>query len=122
ITFSVVPFMLIFAVRKNKQMQNAFKIMRTKVADINAQAEDSLSGVRVVKSFTNEDYEREKFDDGNEGFRMSKQNAYKTMAEFYAGINFFSNLTNLIVLICGGVFFYRGELSTGELIGFLLYV
>ena len=122
ITFAVTPIMLIFSIRKNKKMQKTFKVMRTKVADINAQAEDSISGIRVVKSFTNENYEREKFDGGNEGFRMSKQNAYKIMAEFYAGINFFSNITNLVVLIFGGIFYYRGELTTGELFGFLLYV
>lgn len=122
ITFSVMPIMLIFAIRKNKKMQDSFKVMRSRVADINAQAEDSISGVRVVKSFTNESHEREKFDHGNEGFRMSKQNAYKTMAEFYAGINFFSNITNLVVLMFGGIFYYRGELTTGELFGFLLYV
>lgn len=122
ITFSVMPIMLIFAIRKNKKMQDSFKVMRSRVADINAQAEDSISGVRVVKSFTNEGHERKKFDRGNEGFRMSKQNAYKTMAEFYAGINFFSNMTNLVVLMFGGMFYYRGELTTGELFGFLLYV
>lgn len=122
ITFAIIPVMLVFAIRKNTKMQDSFRIMRSRVADINAQAEDSLSGVRVVKSFTNEAYEREKFDRGNEGFRMSKQNAYKTMAEFYAGINFFSNMTNLIVIIFGGIFYYRGELTTGELFGFLLYV
>lgn len=122
ITFAIIPVMLVFAITKNTKMQDSFRIMRSRVADINAQAEDSLSGVRVVKSFTNEAYEREKFDRGNEGFRMSKQNAYKTMAEFYAGINFFSNMTNLIVIIFGGIFYYRGELTTGELFGFLLYV
>ena len=122
ITFATVPIMLWFSIGKNKKMQISFKEMRKKVADINAQAEDSISGIRVVKSFTNEDHEREKFDAGNEGFRMSKQNAYKTMAEFYSGINFFSNLINLIVLMFGGLFYYKGELTTGELIGFLLYV
>src|SRR5690606_7350851 len=110
ITFATVPIMLWFSIGKNKKMQISFKEMRKKVADINAQAEDSISGIRVVKSFTNEDHEREKFDAGNEGFRMSKQNAYKTMAEFYSGINFFSNLINLIVLMFGGLFYYKGEL------------
>ncbi len=122
ITFAMVPIMIWSAIGKNRKMQKGFKEMRKKVADINAQAEDSISGIRVVKSFTNEDYERKKFDEGNEGFRMSKQRAYKTMAEFYAGINFYSNLTNLVVLMFGGLFYYRGELTTGELIGFLLYV
>ncbi len=122
IIFSIIPIMLIFAILQNKRMQVAFRDMRLKIADINAQVEDSISGVRVVKSFTNESYEREKFDRGNYRFRMSKERSFKIMGHFFAGINFFSNFINLVVIFFGGIFIYRGTLSTGDLIGFLLYV
>ncbi|WP_330375401.1 ABC transporter ATP-binding protein [Inediibacterium massiliense] len=122
IIFSLIPIMLLFSIWKNKRMQNAFKDMRLKVADINAQIEDSISGIRVVKSFTNEWYEQEKFEVGNSNFRKSRENSFKIMAEFFAGINFFSNFINLAVLIFGGIFIYTGELTRGELVGFLLYV
>ncbi|MEW9121806.1 MAG: ABC transporter ATP-binding protein [Thermotaleaceae bacterium] len=122
ITFTLVPIMLWFAIFKNKKMQNVFREMRLKVADINAQVEDSISGVRVVKSFTNEWYEEEKFEVGNAGFRVSRENAFKVMAQFFSGIGFFANLISLVVVIFGGIFIYYDQLSTGQLVGFLLYV
>jgi ATP-binding cassette subfamily B protein len=122
ITFTVVPIMIWFAIKKNKSMRNAFMNTRVKIADVNAQIEDSISGIREVKAFTNEEYEKCKFSKGNENFRQAKQNAYKTMAEFFSGINLFSNLINLLVLMTGGWFFYIRRLSTGELVSFLLYI
>ncbi|SHI92694.1 ATP-binding cassette, subfamily B [Geosporobacter subterraneus DSM 17957] len=122
ITFTIVPIMLWFAISKNKHMQKAFKEMRLKVADINAQVEDSISGVRVVKSFTNEWYEEEKFEVGNANFRISREIAFRVMAQFFSGINFFSNLISLVVVIFGGIFIYYDQLTVGELIGFILYV
>lgn len=122
ITFSIIPIMFLFALLKNKKMRRAFMEMRLKIADINAQVEDSISGARVVKSFTNEWYEQEKFEEGNYNFRMSRENAFKVMGQFFAGINLFSNLINLTVITFGGIFIYQGQLTTGELVGFLLYV
>ncbi|ABR50728.1 ABC transporter, transmembrane region [Alkaliphilus metalliredigens QYMF] len=122
ITFALVPIMMWFAINKNRRMQRAFKDMRLKVADINAQVEDSISGVRVVKSFNNEHYEEEKFQEGNVKFRVSREKAFQVMAEFFAGVNFFSNFTNLAVLIGGGIFIYQGQMTTGDLFAFLLYV
>lgn len=122
LTFMLVPLMIWFAVSKNRRMQAAFRDMRLKVADINARVEDSISGVRVVKSFTNEWYEREKFKRENVNFRRSKQGAFHVMAQFFSGINLFSNLINLVVVLCGGLFVYRGTMTMGTLVGFLLYV
>lgn len=122
ITFLLVPIVMAFTIMKNKRMQEAFRQMRRKLADINAQVEDSISGVRVVKSFTNETYEEEKFKVGNEEFRTSKENALKVMAEFFAGVNFFTNAINLAVITFGGFFIYQGTMTVGQLIGFLLYV
>ena len=122
ITFAIVPIMLIFAVLKNKRMRHAFMEMRIKIADVNAQAEDSISGVRVVKSFANEGFEEAKFAVGNKNFREAREGAFKVMAEFFSGIHFFSNLIHLLVLVAGGLFIYNGQMQTGQLVGFLLYV
>ncbi|MBB6214343.1 ATP-binding cassette subfamily B protein [Anaerosolibacter carboniphilus] len=122
IVFALIPLMLWFAISKNKTMQSSFRDMRLKVADINAQVEDSISGVRVVKSFTNEWYEKEKFEEGNANFRKSRENAFKVMGHFFSGINFFSNIISLAVIIFGGIFYYYGQLTMGELVGFLLYI
>lgn len=122
ITFSVVPIVLVFTILKNKKMQTAFRKLRIEMGEINSQVEDSISGVRVVKSFTNEEYEEEKFKIGNSNFKNSKENTFKVMASFFAGVNFFSNFIHLIVLIFGGLFIYQGSMKTGELVGFLLYV
>ena len=122
ITFSVVPIMLVFAVLKNKKMQSAFRGMRIKIADVNAQVEDSVSGIRVVKSFTNEWYEEKKFEKGNMNFRKSREGAFKIMAEFFSGVTFFSNLINVVVMMFGGIFIYYGKMTSGTLVEFLLYV
>jgi ATP-binding cassette subfamily B protein len=122
LAFAVVPVMIWFAVVKNKQMQDTFRDVRLKVADINARVEDSISGVRVVKSFTNEWYEKEKFERDNMKFRLSKQRSFRVMAQFFSGVNLFSNLISLVVLFGGGYFVYRGEVTLGTLVSFLLYV
>ncbi|MBU5676013.1 ABC transporter ATP-binding protein/permease [Alkaliphilus sp. MSJ-5] len=122
ITFSVVPMMLGFAIFKNKRMQFAFREMRLKIADVNAQVEDSVSGARVVKSFTNEWYEEQKFEKGNMNFRKSREGAFKVMAGFFSGVTFFSNLINLVVIVFGGIFVYYEQMTSGTLVGFLLYV
>lgn len=122
IIFSLVMVMGLFSVVKNRGMRAAFREMRLKIADINAQAEDSFSGARVVKSFTNEWYEEEKFKLGNTGFKRSKESAFKAMALFYSGMNFFSSLISLAVMIFGGIYVYLNLLSIGELVGFFLYV
>ncbi|MGB4331582.1 MAG: ABC transporter ATP-binding protein [Dethiobacteria bacterium] len=122
LVFLPIPAMIWFAVSKNKEMQTTFRNVRLKVADINARVEDSISGVRVVKSFTTEWYEKEKFERDYLNFRRSKQRSFRVMAQFFSGINLFSNLISLIVLFFGGYFIYRGELTLGVLVGFLLYV
>lgn len=122
IIFAILPFMTWFAIKKNRKMRSAFKNTRAKIADINAQLEDSISGIREVKAFSNEDHEKIKFEDGNKNFRNAAQQAYKTMAEFFSGINFLSNFINLLVLIVGGWFCYQKIMTIGDLVGFLLYV
>lgn len=122
LVFALIPVMIWFAVSKNKKMQTTFRNVRLRVADINARVEDSISGVRVVKSFTNERYEKEKFERDNRNFRLSRQKSFRVMAEFFSGVNLFSNLISLVVVLFGGYFVYQGQISLGVLVGFLLYV
>lgn len=122
IIFAFVPILVVFAVKKRLKMNNAFKEVRKKIADINAQIENSISGIRVVKSFTNEDYEMEKFNKGNNKFRESREFSYKAMAEFYSGIYFLMDILNVIVIFTGGVFACNGIITFGDLVAYLLYI
>ncbi|QQY80876.1 ABC transporter ATP-binding protein [Keratinibaculum paraultunense] len=122
IIFSFVPIMIWFAITKRKKMEESFREVRRKIADVNAQLENSISGIRVAKSFTNEDYEIEKFNKGNELFRDARKQSYKAMAEFSAGIGIMTNILNLIVISLGGYFVYRNFINLGDLIAYTLYV
>lgn len=115
-------FMFIFAIKKRTSMSKAFKEVKEKIAVVNADLESSISGIRVAQSFTNEDYERNKFDKGNNLFKISKSTAYKKMAEFVTGVGFISNFMNLSVLVYGGYLVYLGSISVADLLAFLLYV
>lgn len=121
VLFAFIPIMLIFALKKGFIMRTKFRDVREKIAVVNAQIENSLSGIRVAKAFTNEMFEQDKFDEGNFTFRMSKTRAYKTMAEFYTGINLFMNFLTLITIILGGYFVYTNAMSYGDLLAFILY-
>lgn len=122
LVFFFLPIMFLFAFFIRKRMHRAFKRNREKIADINANIEDNLSGIRVVKSFANEELEMEKFKVGNDGFLSSKRNSYINMANFHSGLGFFINLINLAVVIGGGFFIYDGNISLADLVTFLLYV
>ncbi len=122
VIFSFVPIMIWFAITKRKKMEESFREVRKKIADVNAQLENSISGIRVAKSFTNEDYEIEKFNKGNELFRDARKQSYKAMAEFSAGIGIMTNILNLIVISLGGYFVYRGFINLGDLMAYTLYV
>ncbi|MBF7097746.1 ABC transporter ATP-binding protein [Alkalibacter mobilis] len=122
IIFILIPVMLYFTIRKNRQMRKVFADMRIKIADINAQIEDSVSGVRVVQSFGNEWYEEKKFDIGNENYRLTKEKSYKIMGEFISGVNFLANILYLSVVVFGGIFIYYSQISVGQLVQYLLYV
>ena len=114
--------MLWFSIVKGVKMRGNFRQVRKKIADVNSNIENSISGVRVAKSFTNEEYELEKFDEGNIHFRNSKQDAYKTMAEFHTGINFSTNFLNLLTIALGGYFVYIGNINYGDLVAYILYI
>lgn len=122
IIFAFVPLLVIFAIKTRSKMNIAFKEVRKKVADVNSQLENSISGIRVAKSFTNEEYEMDKFHKGNDKFRRSREFAYKAMAQFYSGINFLMDILNVIVISAGGFFAYKGIITPGDLVAYLLYI
>lgn len=122
VLFACIPVMLLFVMSKRKKMSYAFKKVRKKIANVNSQIENSISGVRVAKSFTNEEYEIEKFKEGNYHFSDARRQAYKVMAEFASGINIMSNVLNLIVISLGGYFVYNEIINLGDLFSFSLYV
>ncbi|HHV38001.1 MAG TPA: ABC transporter ATP-binding protein [Tepidimicrobium sp.] len=122
IIFSSIPFMIWFAISKRKKMEESFREVRRKIANINAQLENSISGIRVAQSFTNEDYEIEKFAKGNHQFKEARKHSYKIMAEFAAGIGLTTNVLNLLVISAGGYFIYRGYINVGDLVAYMLYV
>lgn len=122
ITFVLVPVLILFTISKNIRMKRTFRKMREKIADVNSQIDDSITGIKAVKAFANEDYEMEKFARGNQFFKDTKEEAYKTMAEYFTGVEFIANMISLLVLTYGGYLILNGEAEYGDIVGFLLYV
>jgi len=122
LVFSFIPLMLVFALFMRGRMRRAFKRNREKIADINAQIEDNLSGIRVVKSFANEAVEMSKFKEGNNKFIDSKRNSYLNMGIFHSGLTLFTALINVAVIAGGGLFIAKKIINVGDLLTFLLYV
>lgn len=122
ITFAFVPFMMIFAFFYNSKMRSVFKRNRQKLADINAQIEDSISGIRVVQSFSNEEVEQYKFAQGNAGFLDTKKESYYYMGRFFSGIRLFDGIIYIAAVIAGAYFIKLGTVSTSDLIAYLLYI
>lgn len=122
IIFLFIPIMMLFANHLRKKMRDAFRKNRERIADINAQIEDSLSGIRVVKSFANEAREIEKFHKGNENFVESKRNSYWYMAKFHSGLGLFINLMSLTVIAGGALFMANKIIVIADFITFFLYI
>ncbi|MGN0377549.1 MAG: ABC transporter ATP-binding protein [Suilimivivens sp.] len=120
--FAVVPVMLAYAFYFNIKMKRAFVKNRARIADINAQIEDNLSGIRVVKSFANEDMEMDKFKAGNDRFVESKKESYKYMGLYNSGLGAFTTLISVIVIAAGAAFITKNIISITDLITFLLYI
>ncbi|MBE7032310.1 MAG: ABC transporter ATP-binding protein [Ruminococcaceae bacterium] len=122
IIFLLLPLMLVSIFVFRTKMKEAFKEQRKQVGELNADLEDSLLGTRVVKSFANEDLEREKFAHGNNMFLNSKKKAYKYMALFQAGTRFSDGLMYIAVIVIGSLFMIDGKLTPADLIAYLLYI
>ena len=122
VLIAVVPVMLIFVMNLRKRMSRTSRKVKEGMAVINSQIESSISGARVAKAFTNEDYEISKFEQGNGIFVNSKSAYYKTMGMFMAGMEFFTTILNVIVLAVSGVLIMKGEMTTTTLIIFMMYI
>ena len=122
ITFAFVPVIAIYAFVLNKKMKVAFKTNRARIADINSQIEDSLSGVRAVKSFGNETIEMEKFRSGNERFVESKRRSYWYMGWYNSGLGALTTLVSIVVLVAGTALITTQRMAVADLVTFLLYI
>ena len=118
VAFAFIPVMILYAGYYNR----AFKRNREKIADINSQIEDSLSGIRVVKSFANEKIEMKKFQDGNDRFVAAKKISYRYMGAYNSGLGALTTLVTVVVLIAGVRFMAAGTVAVTDLITFLLYI
>ncbi len=120
--FILLPLMFLYAYFINKRMRRAFRENRVQIAEINARIEDNLSGIRVVKSFANEDLEREKFKTGNDGFLRAKKESYIYMGFFQAGMTAFTLLINVCVIMLGGILITKDLVKIPDFVTFLLYI
>lgn len=122
IVFTCVPFLLVFSAKLRKRMKAAFKERRTATAQINADIESSITGIRVTKAFNNAAEEKKKFEKGNESFVTACIDAYKAMAEFHSVNTFITEVFNVVVLIAGGLFLYSGRIGFGDYSAFVVSV
>jgi len=120
--FAFLPLMAVFSLYFNKKMRAAIKTNWERIGDINAQVEDSLSGIRVVKSFANEDMEKEKFSSENNRFLNSRKAIYKNEAVYYDGMNAFMQLITAAVVVFGGISIINTSLDLADLITFMMYI
>ena len=122
IVFLALPVMAVYAFYFNKKMNTAMRKSKDRIGDINAQVEDTLAGIRVVKSFTNEDSEAQKFANENNRFVASRDEGYRYEAIFYNGMVAFTQLLTVVVVIFGAVRIAGGTLDLADLVTYLLYV
>ncbi|MDD3192711.1 MAG: ABC transporter ATP-binding protein [Oscillospiraceae bacterium] len=122
IIFLFIPLLVWFSLAMRKRMNVAFMESRRKVAVVNATLESSISGIRVAKAFTNSAFEEEKFQSGNGKFVKAREMSYKAMGQFFAGTGFITDMFNVVVILAGGVFTYRGTISYGDFAAFMLFV
>lgn len=122
LVFAFVPFIVIFTLKKRKKMNDCFMETRVHTSNINSTLENSIAGIRISKAFVAHEYEKEKFNKGNNKFREVRKKAYKVMAEYFAGVNFGVDILDYGVLIAGGVFTYYGVINLGDFLAYMLYV
>jgi ATP-binding cassette subfamily B protein len=120
--FILIPFMFLFAYFLNVRMKKAFRRNRATKAGINAYIEDNLSGIRVVKSFSNEDIEVEKFHEESDKYLASRRIGYKYMGEYNAGLGIFTTMITIVVIVAGALLITRNAIVVTDLITFLLYI
>lgn len=122
IIFVLLPFVLAYSVYANKRMNRALRMSKDRIGDVNAQAEDTLAGIRVVQSFTNETVEQHKFAGENRRFVASRRDGYKSEAYFYQVLVAFTQLLTIMVVVVGGAGIVQGVLDLPDLLTYVLYV
>lgn len=122
ITFVFIPLIGGYAYKTRTRMNEAFREERRKIADVNADLENSLSGIRVAQSFVNEAYEIKRFDAANASFKTSRYKAMRAMAVYSSGLGFLTDLLNVAVLTCGALFMFRGHIDLADLTAYLMFI
>ena len=122
IVFFVVPLIVIFASLMRNNMTRTFKKTREKVAEVNANVEASIAGIRVTRAYTCNTHEIQKFKKVNADYQVARAESYKVMGQFHSGMNLMMDILYVIVLCAGGVFFFNGKIDVGEFTMFLLYI
>ncbi len=122
IIFAIIPFMFAYALYYNSKMRRAFREQRVQIGEINAQVEDCLSGIRVVKSFANEKIEEENFEKENSRFLSIKKHSYRYMGMMSSGVRFFDAVMYLAAVVVGSLFITKGIITAADLVAYLLYI
>lgn len=122
IIFTVIPFILVFAIINRRKMRDAWKQMRTETGEINASVESSISGIRVSKAYNGKNHEVERFEESNKNYQKARKNAYVRMGIFGSGMNFFNDILYLTALLSGSIFFALGYIDQGGFSAVLLYI
>lgn len=117
----ILPFMLLFAVKTRKKMRVAMKKSREGMAEVNAEVESSISGIRVAKAYNASQSEINKFHKSNAGYMRARSSSYKAMGVFFSGMGFFNDFLYLVAITAGGLFFYYDMIDAGELAAYILY-
>ena len=122
LVFLVLPLMIFFAVKTRGMMTKAFRDTRVETGKVNANVETAVSGVRVSRAYTAGDHETAKFNAANKGYIAARARAYKSMGIFHSGMQLFSDLLYLVVLVAGGLFFFYEHIDAGDFAAYLLYI
>ena len=121
IILSIIPFMLLFAIKSRKNMRTAFKKSREGMAEVNSEVESSISGIRVAKAYNASESEVKKFHESNAKFMKARSSAYKAMGIFFSGMGFFNDFLYLAAITAGGLFMYYDLIDAGEFAAYILY-
>ena len=122
IMFIIIPVMIFVCMKLNFRMRSVFRSQRNQIGELNARIEDSLLGQKVVKAFTNEEMENQKFEEDNGRFLNIKTDSYHLMAQFNATTHAFDGIMYVAVLLFGSIFMLKGLVAPGDLVAFLMYV
>ena len=122
IVFLVLPVMILFAVKTRGMMTKAFRDTRVETGKVNANVETAVSGVRVSRAYTAGEYETAKFNEANKGYVAARARAYKSMGIFHYGMQLFSDMLYLVVLVAGGLFIFYEHIDAGDFAAYLLYI